>query len=56
MAEVGEFSTLDEAAKRLGLSYWQLWRRVRKGSIPTIKIGRSILVRLDDVKRVLKQR
>lgn len=52
MAQIGDFVTLDRAAKKLGISYWALWRRIRKGDVPTIKIGRSILVRLEDVRAV----
>jgi len=50
VTQIGQFWTLDAAAKKLGLSYPQLWRRVRRGGIPTIRIGKSILVRLEDVK------
>ena len=55
MAQIGQFYTLDTAAKKLGLSYPQLWRRIRKGDVPTIKIGRSIMVRLQDVKATSKR-
>lgn len=54
MAAIGSFFTLDTAAKKLGISYWALWRRIQKGNIPTIRVGKSILVRLDDVKRAMK--
>jgi excisionase family DNA binding protein len=50
VTQIGQFYTLDAAAKKLGLSYPQLWRKVRRGDIPTIRIGKSILVRLEDVR------
>lgn len=54
MHELGGYYTLDGAAKTLGRSYWQLYRFIRKQHIPTKRIGRSILVRLDDVRTVRK--
>jgi len=50
MTQIGDYVTLDTAAKKLGLSYPQLWRRVHRGDVPTIRIGKSILVRVQDVK------
>lgn len=56
MAQIGEFMTLDVAAKRLGVCYTTVWRRVRRGGIPTIKVGKSILVRLEDVRPFIVKR
>lgn len=42
--QIGSLVTLDDAAKRLNKSYWHVYRRVKKERIPTVRIGRSILV------------
>lgn len=56
MTQIGDFVTLNTAAKKLQLSYWAVWRRIHKGDIPTIKVGRSTLVRLDDIKRATSKK
>lgn len=56
MAKVGDLYTLDSAAKQLALSYWQLWRRIHKNNIPTVRVGKSILVKLADVQQVATQK
>jgi hypothetical protein len=50
MAQLAGFVTLDVAAKKLSLSYPQVWRRVHRGDVPIIRIGKSILVRVEDLK------
>ncbi len=42
--------TVDQAAKELGLTYSIVYRRIRKGHVPTYRLGRSMLVRLEDLR------
>lgn len=47
--KVGEFYTVQGAAKALGLSYWTVYRYVRIAGIPTRQISNLTLVRLEDL-------
>jgi len=47
---VGDYITLYGAAQALGLTYWQVYRLVQKRSVPTLKIGATLMVRLSDVE------
>lgn len=49
----GNYFTLDEISRKLGTRYLTLWRRVRKENTPQIRIGRSILVRLEDLEATI---
>ena len=42
--------TLDEAAKQLGVCYMTVWRKVHTGSVRSVRVGRSHLVRLEDLE------
>jgi excisionase family DNA binding protein len=55
VAETETLYPLDEAAKKLGVSYMTIWRRVRRGKTPCIRIGRSYLVKLEDVQLATRQ-
>jgi hypothetical protein len=46
---VGEYFTLQGAAEKLGSSFWAVYGYVRKHNVPTIKLGRTIMVRLSDL-------
>jgi len=45
--------TVEEAAKAIGLSRGSAYAAVRRGELPTIRIGRRILVSRDGLERLL---
>lgn len=45
--------TVDEAAVKLGISRPVAYRAVKRGEIPTIKIGRRILVPISALEKLL---
>lgn len=49
---VPQHLTLHEAAERLGVSYRTLWRQVRAGRIPAMRIGRAIRVSVEDLEQL----
>lgn len=53
---VGEYVTLETAARALGRSYYQVRYYVRTRHIPTAQVGRSTLVRLPDLAGMLRGR
>ena len=50
--KVGEFYTVQGAAKALGLSYWTVYRYVRVAGIPTRQLSNLTLVRLEDLREL----
>ena len=46
--------SVDEAGKMLGLSRGLMYQAVRKGEIPSIRIGRRILIPCAALHRMLK--
>ena len=46
--------TIEEAAKRLGIGRNQAYEGARKGQIPTIRIGKRILVPVAALERLLR--
>ena len=46
--------TIEEAAKRLGIGRNQAYEAAREGQIPTIRIGKRILVLVAALDRLLK--
>jgi hypothetical protein len=47
---IGEYYTLQGAAEALGVSYWQVARAVRVRQTPTLLLGQTQLVKLDDLR------
>lgn len=47
--------TLDEAARKLGVCYMTVWRRVHRGDVRSVRLGRNHLVRLEDVRATIKR-
>jgi excisionase family DNA binding protein len=45
-----------EIARRLRVSNMTVYRLVRSGQLPAVRVGRGIRVREDDVRRYLEQR
>lgn len=56
MAEerIGEYYTMHGAAAALGVSYWQLYRLVRDGLVPVIRLGTRLMLRLEEARPALK--
>ena len=57
MAEMSEkeqevLLPVEEAARRLGISPRTLWRRIRKGEIRSVKVGRRRLIPHKEVERL----
>lgn len=50
------YITIPQLAKLLGLSRIQVYRKVRKGQIPAIRIGRNYAISDRDVTHVLGQK
>jgi excisionase family DNA binding protein len=48
-----KFITIPQLAKLLGLSRIEVYRKVRKGQIPAIRIGRNYAISDSDVAHVL---
>ena len=55
MNEGFQLYTVREAARKLGLPVAWLQREASSGRIPTVRIGRSLHLRLEDVTRILEQ-
>ncbi len=47
---------IDQAAVLINLSRAKLYRLVKSGDIPKVKIGRRTLIRIKDLERVLEDR
>jgi hypothetical protein len=50
---IGDYYTLQGAAEALGVSYWQVWRAVRQQQTPTLLLGQTRLVLLEDVQAAM---
>jgi predicted DNA-binding transcriptional regulator AlpA len=51
--------SLPDAAERFDIPHTTLWRRVKAGDVPSVKVGNSYGVKLSDLARLadeLKQR
>jgi hypothetical protein len=48
--QIGDWLTLDDAARQLGVGYWALYKYTRRAKTPTLRVGKSLLVRLADIK------
>ena len=44
----------DEARKKLGLSRGLMYEAIRKGEVPSIRIGRRILIPINALNRMLE--
>ena len=52
--EGAKTQTIDEAAKELGIGRNQAYAAAKRGEIPTIRIGKRILVLREPLKRMLE--
>lgn len=48
------FISISELAKMLGISRIAVFKKIKKGQIPAIKIGRSYAISGDDVNNILQ--
>ena len=46
---VGEFFTIQGAAQKLGSTFWRVYGYIQRHHVPTIRVGKSLLVRLADL-------
>jgi excisionase family DNA binding protein len=53
LGEEPKTQTIDEAAKELGIGRNQAYAAARRGEIPTIRIGKRILVLREPLRRLL---
>jgi ribonucleoside-diphosphate reductase alpha chain len=51
---IGAYYTLHGAAEALGVSYWQVARAVRLRQVPTLLLGQTLLVKLDDLRETVQ--
>lgn len=47
---LGDYHTLQGAGEALGLSYGQVWRTIQQMNVPTLLLGRTLLVKLEDLR------
>jgi excisionase family DNA binding protein len=47
---VGDLVTVQGVAQALGLSYWQVYRIIRKNRVPVVRVGNTLLLRVSDVE------
>ena len=53
---VGNFLTVAEVARTLRVSNMTVYRLVKAGDIPAVRVGRGYRLREEDVRRYLEQR
>jgi hypothetical protein len=51
---MGEYVSLDTAARVIGRSYWWTRRFCRTYRVPLLQLGRSYLVKLSDLRAAMK--
>ncbi len=53
---MGRFVTVAEVARQLRVSNMTVYRLVRSGQLPAVRVGRGYRLREDDVRRYLNER
>ena len=48
------YVTKAEAAKRVGVNRLTIWRWIEAGKLPAEKVGREVLIKLDDLSQMTK--
>lgn len=46
---IGEYVTIQGAAEKQGSTFWAVYGWVKRNNVPTIRVGRTIMVRLSDL-------
>lgn len=47
------YVTLMGACEATGQSYWTLYKTIQRKQLPTIKVGRTLMIKLTDIQRAL---
>jgi excisionase family DNA binding protein len=55
MLTIPQTVPVDVLADRLGVSPWTVRTWLRQGRVPFVKLGRRVLVRVEDVETLLAQ-
>jgi excisionase family DNA binding protein len=53
---LGRFLTVAEVARQLRVSNMTVYRLVKSGQLPAVRVGRGYRLREEDVRRYLEQR
>jgi excisionase family DNA binding protein len=53
VTQIPQTLPIDAVADRLGVSGWTVRTWLRQGRIPFVKLGRRVLVKVDDVEALL---
>ena len=53
---MGGFLTVAEVARSLRVSNMTVYRIIRAGDLPAVRVGRGYRIRAEDVRRYLEQR
>lgn len=53
--QVGDYHTIQGVARELDSSYFRVYRLIRKHRIPRKVIGKTIMVKLEDVQQVVSK-
>jgi excisionase family DNA binding protein len=54
--QIPQLYSIDEVCKALGMGKSWTYRRIKSGEIPSVKLGRSIKVRREDLEEYLESR
>ena len=53
---MGRFMTVAEVARQLRVSNMTVYRLIKSGDMPALRVGRSFRLREEDVRKYLEQR
>ncbi len=51
---VGNLLTVQQAAERLGVSFWTVYRLARSGQLASIRLGRRRLFAEEDLEKLIR--
>lgn len=50
---LGEYVTIKGASQATGRTYWTIYRAIQRRNLPTVKLGRTVMVKLADIRLAL---
>lgn len=50
------YLTYDEAAGHMGISRWTIWRAVKHGELPAVRVGAAVRFDVADLDRYMSER